>query len=265
MSTQSDLHQLSVEDFTARCRDALIPVGNRFSYFQTAPLSEEDVREYVEEPIAALPVDLTAILPAVSIMLVPYLEKLNGKEKGVAPRFAVSFDPPAESRQAPSWQALADGQATLLFATKDRLVADYHYHFYRAIASLAADCAKPDTRNEFYGLLREELRSHVNGEVDQEGWHLKQTLIRRQTNLRRETKAFLEYARQSLIDTLTLYLHGICCDIDVEPGPRQLPSRFLRKRLTLLEENYRPPEGYAVFPEEVDQVRRRPEAPPSKE
>ena len=265
MSSQSDLHQLSVEDFTARCRDALIPVGNRFSYFQTSPLSEEDVREYVEEPLAALPVELTAILPTVSIMLVPYLEKLNGKEKGSASRLAVSFDPPAESRQSPSWQTVADGQATLLFATKDRLVADYHYHFYRAIASLAADCAKPDTRNEFYGLLREELRSHVHGEVDQEGWHLKQTLIRRQTNLRRETKAFLEYARQSLIDTLTLYLHGICCDIDVEPGPRQLPSRFLRKRLTLLEENYRPPEGYAVFPEEVNHVRRHPEAPPSKE
>ena len=138
----------------------------------------------------------------------------------------MSFEPPPESRQSASWQTVADGRATLLFATKDRPVADYHYHFYRAVASLAADCAKADTRNQFYGLLREELRSHVHGEVDQEGWHLKETLMRRQTNLRRETKAFREYARQALVDTLTLYLHGICCDIDVEPGPRQLPSRY---------------------------------------
>jgi len=43
-----------------------------------------------------------------SIMLVPYLEKMNGKEKGGAPRFTVSFDPPAESRQSPSWQTVAD-------------------------------------------------------------------------------------------------------------------------------------------------------------
>ena len=33
---------------------------------------------------------------------------------------------------------------------------------------------------------------------------------------------------------MTLYLHGLCCDIDVETGPRQLPSRHLRKRLEAL-------------------------------
>jgi hypothetical protein len=87
--------------------------------------------------------------------------------------------------------------------------------------------------------------------VDQEGWRLKESLMRRQTNLRRETKLFREYARQAFVDTLTLYLHGICCDIDVEPGPRQLPSRHLRKRLTLLQSLYPPPTGSAVFPEEI--------------
>ena len=132
-------------------------------------------------------------------------------------------------------------------------MADYHYHFYNAIAGLAVDHAGDEPRGRFWSLLREELHSRVHGEVDQEGWHLKQSLMRRQTNLRRETKAFQEYARQAFIDTLTLYLHGICCDIDVEPGPRQLPSRYLRKRLVLLEELYPPPEGYAVFPEDVAQ------------
>ena len=78
---------------------------------------------------------------------------------------------------------------------------------------------------------------------------MKQALLRRQTKLRRETKAFHEYATQSFIDTLALFLHGICCDIDVETGPRQLPSRYLRRRLMLLEELYPPPEKYSVFPE----------------
>jgi len=41
---------------------------------------------------------------------------------------------------------------------------------------------------------------------------------RRQTNVRKETNCFGEYARQSFEDTLTLYLHGTCCDIDVETG-----------------------------------------------
>jgi hypothetical protein len=47
-----------------------------------------------------------------------------------------------------------------------------------------------------------------------------------------------------------LYLHGICCDIDVETGPRQIASRYLRLRLQLLESLFPPPAGYRVFPEE---------------
>jgi len=89
--------------------------------------------------------------------------------------------------------------------------------------------------------------------VDEESWHMKQGLLRRQTNIRKETKAFRDYARQSFIDTLTLYLHGICCDIDVETGPRQLPSRHLRKRLHVLFGLFPPPSGYAVFPEHQKQ------------
>ena len=50
---------------------------------------------------------------------------------------------------------------------------------------------------------------------------------------------------------MTLYLHGICCDLDVETGPRQLASRHLRKRLELLEREFPPPSGYAVFPEDL--------------
>ena len=91
--------------------------------------------------------------------------------------------------------------------------------------AMSVDHASDEHLNQFFGLLREELHSRVHGEVDQEGWRLKQSLMRKQTNLRRETKLFREYARQAFIDTLTLYLHGICCDIDVEPGPRQLPGR----------------------------------------
>ena len=92
-----------------------------------------------------------------------------------------------------------------------------------------------EARERFTRLLREELGAEVHGEVDERSWHLKQSLLRRQSNVRNETKLFRDYARQSFEDTLTLYLHGTCCDIDVETGPRQMPSRYLRKRLELLE------------------------------
>jgi hypothetical protein len=114
-----------------------------------------------------------------------------------------------------------------------------------------ADRWPVEVQERFFRTIREELSAEIHGEVDEKSWHLKQGLLRRQTNIRRETKLFREYAAQSFEDTLTLYLHGICCDIDVETGPRQMPSRYLRKRLELLHSLYPPPDGYAVFPEEL--------------
>ena len=246
MSTQSDSAKISVTEFAERFRAEMIPLGTTFAYFAAMPLAEEEVREYLEEPIAALPAAVKTAGPRKSILLVPYLEKANGGGE------MVTFEKPPENRQAWTARLVQEGEATLIFGIKDPEVADYHYLFYQAIATVMADNLAFEAQSRFFGVLREELSAGAHGEVDEQGWHLKQTLLRRQTDVRRETKLFREYARQGFIDTLTLYLHGICCDIDVETGPRQLPSRYLRRRLELLEELYPPPEGYAVFPEELN-------------
>ncbi len=246
MSTETELAKLSVQEFANRFRSEVIPLNNRFSYFSALPLAEEDIKDYIEEPIAALPLAVQEALPKVSVFLVPYLEK-NGKGGEI-----VTFEKPSERSQAPSAQFCSESDATLVLAIKDRQVADYHYIFYRALATLIADHIAGEVDDGFVRLLREELNNRVHGEVDEEGWQLKQSLLRRQVNPRRETKLFRAYARQALIDTFTLYLHGICCDIDVETGPRQLPSRFLRRRLELLHSYFPPPSGYAVFPEELN-------------
>ena len=62
------------------------------------------------------------------------------------------------------------------------------------------------------------------------------------------------YRRQALEDTLALYLHGLCCDIDIEVGPKQLPSKHVRKRLLALKEQLPPPDGVALFPEDLKAV-----------
>ena len=47
---------LSVGQFAERYRREMIPLRKPFSYYFTAlPLTEEDIREYLDEPIAALP------------------------------------------------------------------------------------------------------------------------------------------------------------------------------------------------------------------
>ena len=204
-------------------------------------MAEEDLRQYLNDPIAAISPAIVAALPRVGIILAPYLEKGNGKDGD-----AVTFERPAEARQvACSRRDLAE-LTVLALGIKEIEVADYHYQFYNALAALVADRWPPEVQERFYRTIREELSADVHGEVDEKSWHLKQALVRRQTNVRKETKLFREYARQAFEDTLTLYLHGTCCDIDVETGPRQMPSRYLRRRLELLVSLFPPPEGYAV-------------------
>lgn len=241
---------LSVGQFAERHRREMIPLRKPFSYFFAAlPLTAEDIREYLEEPIAALPPSVLSQLPKISILLVPYLEK--GREKGRDSGTRVCLEKPSHSHASETSCVLSKGEAVLAFALKEQEIADYHYRFYHLISELVADQRTEEAKGRYDSLIREELNLKVNGEVDERCWTLKQAIVRRKGTAVRETKASREYMRSSFIDTLTLYLHGICCDIDVETGPRQLPSRYLRKRLLLLQSLYAPPEGFVIFPEEM--------------
>jgi hypothetical protein len=228
-----------------RLRSELVPLTSRFSYFSTLPIAEEDLKQYLHDPIAALSPAILSALPKIGILLAPYLEKGNGKGDWVA------FERPGEARHIASSRAKAGDLTVVALGMKEIEVADFHYQFYNALAALVADNWPEEIQERFYRTIREELNAEVNGEVDEKSWHLKQALLRRQTNVRRETKLFRDYARQAFEDTLTLYLHGTCCDIDVETGPRQMASRYLRRRLELLIALYPPPEGYAVLPEQL--------------
>jgi hypothetical protein len=254
MPAQPDLSKLSVTQFAERFRGEMIPLSNTFSYFcASMPMSEEDLKEYLEEPVAALPPSIAQALPKISILLVPYLERGDGHEKRKATLPGadyVSIERPPEGRISPYTQLKLGEETVLAFALKDQEVAEYHYRFYHLLATLMAEHWSDDVETRYIRVLRDELSADVHGEVDEPSWRLKQAM-RRSQNVR-NGKAFREYARQSFADTLTLYLHGICCDIDVDTGPRQLPSRYLRKRLLLLEELFAPPPGYAVFPEQLE-------------
>ena len=237
---------MTVEELAARFRGEMIPVTNRFSYFSMLPIAEEDLRQYLNDPIAAVSPAITAAVPRIGLLLVPYLERGNGKEGD-----CVTFERPAEARQIPaSARALGD-TVVLALSVRDLEIADYHYQFYNALSGVVAERWSQEIQERFFRTIREELNAEVHGEVDEKSWHLKQALLRRQTNVRKETKLFREYARQAFEDTLTLYLHGTCCDIDVETGPRQMPSRYLRRRIELLMSLFPPPEGYAVLPEQL--------------
>lgn len=266
---QANFPRVSVGQFAERFRTEVIPLSNTFGYFcASGPMSEEVVKEYLEEPVAALPPAIAAILPRISLLLVPYLERTSEKKAAVkaAPRktrapkekladFVVG-ERPAQGKQSWASEVTFENEKVLVFAFKEQDVAEYHYRLYRRLASFIADTWEPRFADMFTTLIKQELEMSVHGEVDDESWHAKQKVLRQNSHLARGGKALAGYVRQSFIDTLTLYLHGICCDIDVETGPRQLPSRHLRKRLSLLKTFYPPPTGYAVFPEDVEQQKK---------
>jgi hypothetical protein len=261
---QGNLARVAVGQFAERFRAEVIPLSNTFGYFcASLPMSEEVLKEYLEEPVAALPTNIAGMLPRISILLVPYLERsgdrATGKSKGGNARtlekvgeFVVE-ERPAEGKQSWASEVRFENETVLMFAFKEQDVAEYHYRLYRRLATLVADNLPAQPWDGYKTAIREELNNGVHGEVDEESWQAKQALLRRQNGVKRDTRLFEEYARQSFIDTLTLYLHGICCDIDVETGPRQLPSRHLRKRLNFFKSLYPPPDGYAVFPEDDEE------------
>jgi len=255
MPAQSDLSKLSVRQFADRFRSEMIPLSNTISYFcASVPMSEEDLKEYLEEPVAALPPAVSAALPKISILLVPYLERANGRASKAKSGDFISIEKPPEGRLATATYLRMGEETVLVFALKDQEVAEYHYRFYHLLATLMGDQWSDEAETSFSRVLREELNAEAHGEVDEPSWRLKQAL-RRNKGTRggvRGGKTFRDYARQSFVDTLTLYLHGICCDIDVDTGPRQLPSRYLRKRLLALEQLFPPPSGYVVFPEQLE-------------
>jgi hypothetical protein len=257
MPPQPDLSKLSVRQFAERFKGEMIPLSNTFSYFcASIPMSEEDLKEYLEEPVAALPPAISALLPKISILLVPYLERGNGLDKGKPAGSAdyISVERPPEGRMSSATHIKLGDETVLAFALKDREVAEYHYRFFHLLATVIGEQWSDEVQSAYFRLIREELTADVHGEVDEQSWRAKQNLRRNKSGAfpSNDQKVFRSYARQSFIDTLTLYLHGICCDIDVETGPRQLPSRHLRKRLLVLEQMFPPPKGYAVFPEQLE-------------
>lgn len=253
MPASTDQASVSVRQFVERFRPNVIRYNDTFSFLASGlTLADEDIKEYTDEPFAALPPKILALLPRISLFLVPYLDRTPAREKsGAESHFHVLMDKAGEHAIPAALLPITAEEVALLFSVKDRDVGDYHYRFYRAIATLLVDRLPDGVMSQYLGILQEELSAAANGEVDEESWRLKQGLQRRQGKVGRNTKPFLQYGRESFIDTMTLFLHGICCDIDVEPGPRQLPSRYLRKRLSLFRSLFPPPVGYAVFPEDL--------------
>src|SRR5262249_22150135 len=156
-----------VEELAARFRGEMIPITSKFSYFSTLPIAEDDLRQYLNDPIAAISPAILTSLPMIGIVLAPYLEKGNGKEGEV-----VTFERPPDARYLPCSRRDLDTMTILALGVKEIEVADYHYQFYNALSAVVADRWSTEVQERFYRTIREELSAEVHGEVDEKSWHL---------------------------------------------------------------------------------------------
>lgn len=246
----ASITRIAVEEFTGQCRRHLVPVTQQVSCFQAVSLDDEQQRQFVREPVEALPTTLLERLPPLRLILVPYLEKGAPGSAGL-----VAFEKPSSHRLLRRSLFDVRDEIFLLFGIEQQDVADYHYELFHAVAALACRAVGEDEFTRFSTLAFDELNRGTRGEVDERSLQLKMKLLRRRRLPGRNTKLMRRYVRQALEDTLTLYLHGLCCDIDVAPGPRQLGSRYLRRRLELLAEIVPPNPGHNLFPPQPESGR----------
>lgn len=241
-------NSLTTREFVATCSDMMIPVAGSVAYFSVVPLREKESQRLVLDPAAALPPRVTEILPSLRLVLVPYLE--TAPEGEDAPSMRIAFHPPSNgTRRYVALETVEDANY-LFLAVRDDDFFDAHILLYRALAEEIVERAGLDFAAPFYATVDSELLSRAHGEVHERAWNLKRDLLACAEGDSQRPGLLDLYRRRALEETLTLYLHGLCCDLHLEAGPRQLPSRFVRKRLLLLRDQLPPPQDIALFPEE---------------
>ncbi len=247
--------RLPVRAFAERFRTEVKSLSDKFSFYSAGlKLNEEDEKEFIYDPVESLPPMVRALLPDISIVLVPQLEGVKAEEIQVV--LDTPVDPKAKSAPDRVWQSETqfEDSIVLTFAVQGCDSGEYHYRLFHSIAVKVAERAKPEFWQGYLDLLHDELKRKVHGEVDEDSWRAKDALLAATLSPWRDSRQFQHYARVSLVDSLTLYLHGLCCDIDVEPGPRQIQSRELRKRLLWLYANVGAPDNYSIVPEQKKRV-----------
>lgn len=239
MPTHEETDNLPVADLARLIEPLMQPLSFGFQYYSLARIADEDLKPYLHDPVESLPPAVRELASAVKILLVPFLDSSEGNCR-------LSYREPPPERYVRIIQNPGAERLFMVLAVQSEPVPEYHHTFFRAIARHVSSQHPATLVSAYETLLAAELESAVHGEVDEASWLLKQDL-----NAKRSGKKYEDYVAASLEDTLTLYLHGICCDIDVERGPRQIASRHLRRRLELIFTIYPPPAGRAVFPEQL--------------
>lgn len=245
-----DARGIPTKEFVASCREVLIPVNEHVSYFSVEPLDEKERQRLVFDPIGALPPKVLSLVPNLRLVLVPFLAtEASSESSGATVR--ISFSEPAGNKRWFSDYQKTETEHFIFVAIRSDDYFDSHVLFYQALASRIIEHADGQLTEMFNLLLDTELKKNARGEVNEFAWLCKKDLLALAADAEERQRCLEAYRAAALADTLALYLHGLCCDIDLDNGPKQLASRYIRLRLHLLKDFLPPPKGVALFPDEL--------------
>ena len=81
MPSENGRPRTSVDELSRRLRSEMTPINNKFSYYLAFPVAEEDLRQYLQDPVEALPAAVSELLPKIGIVLAPFLERGVGADQ----------------------------------------------------------------------------------------------------------------------------------------------------------------------------------------
>jgi hypothetical protein len=105
-------------------------------------MAEDDLRQYLNDPIAAISPAIVAALPPHRHH--PGALPRKGQRQG---RRRVTFERPARNPPDSLLARETGGMTVLALGIKDIEVADYHYQFYNALAGAAGGPLAPECRS----------------------------------------------------------------------------------------------------------------------
>jgi len=105
----------------------------------------------------------------------------------------------------------------------------------------------PNELNAYWSLLREEIDSGIDAEIDEQALEEKRELLKTRSHAK-SVKRLESYGCASFAGTAAEYVHCLWHEVTVRTGPDCLPAPQLRRRLEMLARWFPPDRGYRLFP-----------------
>lgn len=234
---------VSVAEYVKGTFVPLSRLAHGWELHSAVALSPAEDRTMVREPAAAVPGSIAQRIGKLRVLVVPFVACAEAGD-------LVAWSKPEGETHSAVWIE-APERINLVLPCRELDAHDTGFEFLASIAELLRSRLSEEEVGRYSGLLEEELRRGVTGEIDEDSLAAKQPLTSGHAR-RLGHERFEHYRDVSFVSTTAEYMHGLWHDVQIRVGREHLPLPQLRRRMTLLAELFPPNTGYSVFAKELE-------------